>query len=150
MRTTKLAVAAVILGAGLFPTRPVADEGTVTLHIVIDHMRNENGNVKLALWRGEDGFPLDAEKAVSKHDMAITNGHGELDVTGLPPGDWAIAAFHDENSNAKLDTLLGLPLEGLAVSRDAKGILGPPSFEKARLVARPGVVPVPMRMEYYL
>ncbi len=150
MLFSRLEMVAVVLGGVLAPTTPIADEGLVTLHIRVDHLQNEKGNVKLALWRGADGFPLDADKAVSRHDVVIAAGQAELEVSGLAPGEWGIAAFHDENDNARLDTLLGLPLEGLAVSRDAKGVFGPPSFEQARIVARPGTVEVQMRMEYYL
>ena len=44
-----------------------------------------------------------------------------------------MAAYHDENGNGKLDTnFLGIPSEGVAASNDAKGTMGPPSYEKAK------------------
>jgi uncharacterized protein (DUF2141 family) len=54
-------------------------------------------------------------------------------VKGLPPGSYALAAYHDRNNNGKLDSnRLGMPLEPYAFSNNARGILGPPSFGDAR------------------
>ena len=57
----------------------------------------------------------------------------------VPAGEFAVAAYHDENSNGKLDTgAFGRPTEGYGFSRDAKGNFGPPSFEDARLTLDAG------------
>jgi uncharacterized protein (DUF2141 family) len=43
-----------------------------------------------------------------------------------------MAVVHDENMNGKLDVnWLGIPTEGYGFSRDAKGVLGAPSFPAA-------------------
>jgi uncharacterized protein (DUF2141 family) len=51
----------------------------------------------------------------------------------IPAGTYAVACFHDENKNGRLDTgLFGIPTEGTVVSNHAKGFMGPPSFGNAR------------------
>ncbi|MGJ7582834.1 DUF2141 domain-containing protein [Variovorax sp. RHLX14] len=56
----------------------------------------------------------------------------KLIFVGLPPGRYAVKSFADENGNGKLDTnLVGLPTERYGFSNDAKGRMGPPSFEQA-------------------
>jgi len=38
-------------------------------------------------------------------------------LAGIPPGTYAIACYHDENDNGKLDTnFLGIPKEGTGAS----------------------------------
>ena len=51
---------------------------------------------------------------------------------GLAAGRYVIKSFADENGNEKLDTnLVGLPTERYGFSNDAKGRMGPPSFDAA-------------------
>ena len=51
----------------------------------------------------------------------------------LPPGVYAVNAFHDENNNGKFATnFIGLPLEGYGFSNDVRpNLLSAPSFNKA-------------------
>ena len=51
---------------------------------------------------------------------------------GVAPGTYAIAVFHDENSNGKLDSnFMRIPREGVGASNAAKGHFGPPKFDAA-------------------
>lgn len=53
-------------------------------------------------------------------------------VNELPYGNYAIAVYHDKNTNGKLDTnLLGIPKESYGFSNDARGRFGPASWEDA-------------------
>ncbi len=48
----------------------------------------------------------------------------------LPSGSYAIACFHDENDNNKLDrSFSGFPTEIYGFSNDARGVFGPPNLE---------------------
>ena len=50
----------------------------------------------------------------------------------LPPGDYAVMAYHDLNSNGRLDTLpVGLPTEPYGFSNNSRGMFGPPSWRAA-------------------
>jgi len=51
----------------------------------------------------------------------------------LPPGIYAMQAYHDEKDGGKMRTgLFGIPLDGTATSNDASGSFGPPTFEDAK------------------
>lgn len=64
-------------------------------------------------------------------------GETVVTVNDVPPGNWAVLSFQDENDNGKLDrNVLGIPKEPYAFSRDARGRFGPPSFEDAAFVLR--------------
>lgn len=53
-------------------------------------------------------------------------------VAGVPPGNYAVQAWHHENDNGRIDRdLLGIPTEGIGFSRNAPIRLGAPSFEDA-------------------
>lgn len=57
----------------------------------------------------------------------------------IHPGTYGLSAFHDQNSNGKLDTnFLGMPVEDYCASNNARGVLGPPSFEDAKFTFRGG------------
>ena len=49
-------------------------------------------------------------------------------IRDLPPGQYSIAALHDENDNKKMDTRFRLPKEGLGFSNNVKVRFRAPSF----------------------
>ena len=54
-----------------------------------------------------------------------------VQFTNVQPGRYAIALFHDENSNGRMDTTMFVPREGFGFSRDAPLQMGPPRFGAA-------------------
>ncbi len=62
-----------------------------------------------------------------------------VSVPGIPPGRYAVQAYHDEDGNGRLRKgLFGLPAEAIGFSRDARVRLGAPSFDEAAIdVAEP-------------
>jgi len=141
---------ATLLAAGDAPAPPAdAATSTGTLVVEVEGLKDDSGRLHAALYASEDGFPTKPEKAVAQADVAISGGKARVVFRGLPPGGYAVAAYHDENGNGKLDTgFLGIPSEGLASSNDAKGFMGPPSFEKARVEVGPGERRITIRVSY--
>jgi len=85
------------------------------------------------LYNAARGFPTDPNAASQKRWCAITGATSTCTFDPIAPGTYAVACFHDENGNGKLDTgIFGIPKEGTVVSNHAKGFMGPPSFDKAR------------------
>jgi uncharacterized protein (DUF2141 family) len=72
------------------------------------------------------------EETCPYRDRAAAHaGRVELRVRNVKPGRYAIAVFHDTNSNGKLDrNFIGLPQEPYGFSNDV-GRRGFPSFEGA-------------------
>ena len=55
-------------------------------------------------------------------------------VDNVPPGTYAVQAFHDANANLDLDrTFIGFPKEGVGFSNDAPMRFGPPTFDDAAI-----------------
>jgi uncharacterized protein (DUF2141 family) len=67
----------------------------------------------------------------------------------LPPGTYAIAVYHDANSNKNFDrNLAGLPAEGYGFSNDAPSRIGLPPLEAVRFKFKAGDPPVKITMRY--
>jgi uncharacterized protein (DUF2141 family) len=140
--------AVAILGMLLVAADPPATGGA-SLTVQVEGLKDDRGTVHASLYASEDGFPTLPEKALRQVDVKIEVGRARVVFEGIPPGDYAVAAYHDENGDGKLDTgFLGIPSEGLASSNDAKGFMGPPSFEKARVAVGPGENRITVRISY--
>jgi uncharacterized protein (DUF2141 family) len=94
--------------------------------------RNNKGQVLCSLFSSAIAFPQKDDKAVAHYTAEISDRQASCEFSGIAPGTYAVSAFHDENSNGKLDTnFMGIPREGVAASNDARGRLGPPKFNDA-------------------
>ena len=119
----------VCLVTALAPTQVLATD----LRVTVDGIRGNQGKVMVALHMSKPDivFPNPAGTIAAQWRAAGT-GEMEFVFSGLPPGRFAIAVFHDENNNDVLDVnLIGIPKEGYAFSRNARGFAGPPSFDAA-------------------
>ena len=83
--------------------------------------------------------------------MTIKASTGPLHYTfhHVPPGTYAVAAFHDANGNGKLDTMMGIPKEGFAFSRNPKMQPRAPHFNEASFENN-GRPLAPLKMKYLL
>jgi uncharacterized protein (DUF2141 family) len=122
-------VCALTIGAA--PLVAASDDGMIV--VAITGLRSDVGTVHLALYDQADQFPK-RDGVARSLTVSPSNGTAEALFTDLPPGRYAIAFYHDENGNGEFDQgFLGVPMEGYGFSRDAKVVLGPPSFEEAAL-----------------
>ena len=96
----------------------------------------EPGEIHIAIYDSADAFEADrGEKGGAA--PGITQGTIEMVEPGsvtyryeLPPGTYAIGIFHDANLNNQLDNyFFGVPREQYGFSNNARGFMGPPSFE---------------------
>lgn len=119
------------------------------IHVDVEGLRNDKGQVMCALYSSAEGFPKDAAKALAKTSSPISTGRAVCDFTGASPGTYAVAVFHDENSNGKMDTnLIGMPREGVGASNNAQGHFGPPPFDKAAFRFTGGRLELKISMNY--
>ena len=68
----------------------------------------------------------------------------------LPSGDYAVALFHDENGNGRVDTMLGVPSEGVGFSNNPRLLFGPPSFRRAAVALTNQTARETVRLRYFL
>jgi len=123
--------------------------GEATLVVEVEGLHSDLGKVRALLYAEKEGFPTDPAKAVRLADAGISGGRARVVLDHLAPGTYAVAAYHDENGNGKLDTgFLGIPVEGVASSNDARGFMGPPSFESAQIAVVPGENRIVVHVSY--
>jgi uncharacterized protein (DUF2141 family) len=105
-----------------------------TLRIHVDGLRDSNGVVGSVLFTSAEGWPEDLNKSYRHGPTPIGTGQREATVVWehLPPGDYGVAAIHDENRNAKLDrNLIGIPKEGFGFANNPHVGLSAPAFRLA-------------------
>jgi uncharacterized protein (DUF2141 family) len=104
---------------------------SASLNIVIDQLRPAKGYVMVGLYASRQDY--DNERRLLSGRITVTSGQAEHILRGLAPGEYAIKMFHDIDGDGTLDTnVLGIPSEPAAFSNTAKGVMGPPSWDKAR------------------
>lgn len=126
-----------------------ATSPSASLDIQIDGLRNDRGLIHACLTRDPGHFPHCEQDSGAVTQTAPAGSHG-FTVGGVPPGTYAIAVFHDENSNRKLDKFLGMPREGFGFSRNPVIRFGPPKFEQVNIKLAPGLTRQAVRMQYIL
>ena len=130
--------AAALLSATLFlPTPARAHQTpaatTCTLIVHVDGFRNQKGDAGLSVFNSADGWPENNDKSFLHGPHPFT-GTSTTITLQVPPGLYAIAALHDENSNHKLDrNMFGIPKEGFGFSNNPKVFLSAPSFDTAAM-----------------
>ena len=76
--------------------------------------------------------------AIRKAYLTIDGGEARWTVEGLPAGDYALLAYHDENGNGELDFRpLGIPKEPSRSRTVQPRLLGPPRFDSAKFALGP-------------
>ena len=101
--------------------------------LLVTGLRNNEGEVRASVFKSDEGFPSDPEKAILRLNVKPQDNHALFDFKDLAEGDYAIALLHDEDEDGEMRTnFIGLPREGWAVSNDAPpSLFGAPSFESA-------------------
>lgn len=124
--------------------------GAATLAFALDGVKSGKGQVVIAVYTSKVTW-LDLGRAARVLKLPAREGTVFGLLEGVPAGECAVAVFHDENGNGKLDMgwfPLPGPIEGGAASNGATGRFGPPSWEDARTDCRAGETVVRMKLAY--
>ena len=76
-------------------------------------------------------------------------GNLTIDLGDVPPGDYAVSVWHDDNGNQQfdVDSATGRPLDGIAsVNLDA--LRGPPTFDQVKVSVPAAGLTVPLAVRY--
>jgi len=92
-------------------TLVVANAPPASLEVDVTGLRDERGTIHACLTRAPSHFP-NCKSDPAALTQTIPAGTRTLTFRAVQPGDYAIAIFHDANSNRKLDTFMGIPKEG--------------------------------------
>ncbi len=140
-RTIAFAVAAFVLSAAAGP------EGSVDIEV--SGLRNAKGALHACLTRNPAHFPDCKSDPAALRASAPASTH-RLKIDHIPPGRYAIAVFHDQNSNRNLDKFAGIPKEGFAFTRNPSIKFRAPRFDEVAIDLAPGATLVRLKMNYLL
>jgi uncharacterized protein (DUF2141 family) len=108
----------------------IAQSANLTVNIT--SVKSDKGKMMFALFDKADGFPGTQQKAFQLKDAKATKGTTTVTFTNLPAGTYALAVFHDENGDGKLNTnVMGIPKEPYGFSNNARSTFSAPSFKDA-------------------
>jgi uncharacterized protein (DUF2141 family) len=125
--------------AALLELTAVARARAAELVVVLHGLESGAGQVEIQLYGVQQRatFPY-SDRGVVRNlwipaSALVTPGKPAVVSLGeLAPGSYALAVIHDANGNGEIDlNVFGIPTEAWGFSNDAKGNLGPPSFDAA-------------------
>lgn len=126
----KSIISIIVAVFAIFVWTASAKSGTITVEIL--GIKEIKGQISIALYNKSEDFP-ETDKSYKGVFVKVTKETVKYTFSNIPNGYYAIAVYHDSNSNNKLDkNFLGIPKEGYAFSKNVFGIIGPPSFHKAK------------------
>ena len=116
------------------------------LTLTVEGVRSNTGEVLIGVYENADAFKRAIDSSATKSallpqawriigvSLRAKAGSQSIIFTQLPPGRYAVIAFHDENDNGLLDAnAWGVPTEGFGFSNNAHGFLSAPSFDAAAI-----------------
>ena len=122
------------LGSALFAGLLILSEDSLAetraINVIVEGVKSQEGRIYVALHHeaSRDQFPQE-ENAVSGIWCKAKQGDVRVVFADIDPGVYAVAAYHDANSDKTLNnTILGIPLEGFGFSNNKIGFMGPPAF----------------------
>ncbi len=115
-----------LAAGGLFTAAP---SEAARVMVTVDGIRSADGAIMVGLFDDPHAFP---DRFTMGQTAAAKSPSLTLIFENVPPGRYALSAFHDRNGNGKLDRgAFGIPQEPFGFSRDARALMGPPSFDDA-------------------
>ena len=119
----------------LLSTEIVGQSGLIKVEIkgIEEHI----GNISIGLFNDSSSFPKEGLDGIK---IAADSDSISHIFSNLRKGEYAIAVYHDENNNDKLDrNFLGIPTEKYMFSNYAGHMFGPPNFDEAKFLLKDSV-----------
>ncbi|AZQ64296.1 DUF2141 domain-containing protein [Flammeovirga pectinis] len=109
---------------------------TVSVQINVTGLSNSKGTIVIGLYKSATDFP---EYEANYKNATVDTSSPSYTFNNLEEGTYAIAVWHDENNNKKLDkNLFGIPKEKYGFSKNKFGKLGPPDFDEVSFNVKNG------------
>ena len=116
------------------------------IQLDITGIKNNTGFIQVAVYRSDTDFDMEKFSYIIAVPASL---EVQVSIPNLEAGKYAIAVFHDENKNKKLDkNFVGIPKEGYGFSNNAVGKLGPPKFSETSFSLDTQLKKLSIRMIY--
>jgi uncharacterized protein (DUF2141 family) len=105
---------------------------TSNLYIAITKIEGTDGQIVIGLYNNKESFPL-VDKQYKQLFTDVKSFSGIYTIENLPVGEYAVAIFHDENSDNICNTnIFGIPKEGYGFSNNYRPIISKPDFDDCK------------------
>lgn len=110
----------------------VTSSSAVSLTVNVTGYKSWNGFVRIAVFNSSEFWPEDKDNAVFTITSPINSDTVSIEIPELEQGEYAVAAFHDEDGDAVFDRgLFSVPTERYGFSNNARSSSGPPDYRDA-------------------
>ncbi|WP_419827132.1 DUF2141 domain-containing protein [Sphingomonas sp.] len=120
------------------------------LDVAVAGLRSARGVVRVCVTADARHFPGCQDDPAARRMTVPVADAATLRFGDLPSGDYAVALFHDENDNGRIDTRFGIPAEGVGFSNNPRLLFGPPSFARAAVALTDRTAEQTVRLRYFL
>ena len=103
------------------------------IRILVSNIEEKKGTIHYGVYNNPKLFPDESGKILGGFEEVSKVIEDGLLIDDLEESNYAIAIFHDKNSNDKFDTFFSIPKEKFGFSNNARVFLGPPKFEDASI-----------------
>lgn len=144
MPTIRLCAVLAFIGAAV----PAHAQSPGRLSVHVTGLHNDNGSVRCGLYASAETFRQPGREL--RGAVAKPSGQRATCVfSGLTAGSYAVAVFHAENNETRLETgMLGKPKQGYGFSRNPSTTFGAPSFDAAAFSYPGGNFTMPVQLQY--
>ena len=124
-----------------------ATASAATVEITVTNLHEAKGTIRMSLC--PEALFLKDNCPYSGSAPAVA-GQTTVVITNVQPGIYAAQGYQDVNDNHEIDrTLLGVPEEGVAFSRNPSYLFSPPDFKDASFTVGPREALISVRLRYF-
>jgi len=110
----------------------IVNSQTCNLEITITNIKSREGIIQIGLYNNKETFP-DADGQYKIFYIDASNFSGTYTIKDLPKGEYAVAIYHDKNSDKICNTnFLGIPKEAYGFSKNYRPLLSIPTFNDCK------------------
>ena len=103
------------------------------LNVKITNIKEVKGHLEIGVYNNPELFPK-VDKQYKVFYIKVTASNMNYTIKGLKHGQYALAIFHDLNSDTICNrNIMGIPTEKYGFSNNVRPFLSAPSFEDAAI-----------------
>lgn len=121
----------ILIAFVLFTTNFLIAQNTCTLEVVVEGLKNTEGQIMVSINEGPEGWPED-NFLEQRFIPTFTAPEFTIVFKDLPYGNYALGLLHDKDKDGEMTkNFIGMPKEGFAFSRDYKVVFRAPKYDEA-------------------
>ncbi len=116
---------------GLLVVAAVSAAQAGSLTVRFSGLEKEGGSAMFSVANSREVFES-GDQTTFAAAVPVESGEAVATFAAVPPGEYAVKVFHDEDGNQKLDIGWRGPKEGYGFSNNVMGLMSPPDFDDAK------------------